>query len=67
MPIAVLGVCFGHSACAQLPMALWRLDRDSNGVRLCEDHLNLWLDMADDDETPEPAELIWLANQKSVA
>lgn len=67
MPAAVLGVCWAHSACANLPVALWRTYADSYGVKLCEDHLNLWLDLADNDEAPEPAELIWLANQKAVA
>lgn len=63
MLTAVLGVCWGHSACTMLPVALWRQVPGINGVKLCEEHLNLWLDMSDDDEAPEPAELIWLSDK----
>lgn len=55
----VIGACHGHHACPYLPVVDYRLPR-GGGVRLCKQHLDLWLDLADDSEAPEPAGLVWL-------
>lgn len=34
---------------------------NGNQIPLCQRHLDIWLDNADDDPTMEPSELAWLA------
>lgn len=58
---AALGTCYADHRCGHLPVAVYRFVND-NQVRLCQDHLNMWLDMADDEEIDEPAGLTWLAS-----
>jgi len=57
---AVHGTCYADHRCPNLPVAMYRFT-NSNTVRLCQFHLDMRLDMADDEEIDEPAELVWLA------
>lgn len=57
----VHGVCKADHRCAYVPVAIYYHYGDSTGDRVCQDHLNLWLDLADDGEIDEPAGLMWLA------
>lgn len=63
MPLAVLGTCCAPR-CSDLPVVDLRDERD-NGWWLCVDHLDTWLDMADDGEIDEPSRLTWLADNKA--
>lgn len=60
MPLAVLGTCC-LQGCGNLPVVDYRT-ANGYGSWLCETHLNMWLDNADDDEQLEPVELVWLAS-----
>lgn len=60
MALALLGICYADHRCANLPVARFIFD-NGNAPQVCHDHLDLWLDMADDGEIDEPAGLTWLA------
>lgn len=69
---AVLGNCYADDRCPRLPVVRWHPPTcgDFGGcdaVRLCQVHLDLWLDTVDDNEKLEPVELTWLADGKAVA
>ncbi len=55
-----LRLCYADHRCAAIPVVVYRFAHDSE-VRLCGEHLDLWLDLADDEEIDEPAGLTWLA------
>lgn len=57
--------CYADHRCTATPMAAYTFV-SGNTVRVCRDHLNLWLDMADDEEIDEPAGLTWLRYPASV-
>ncbi len=62
----VLGACYADHRCAHRPVATYHFT-NGNAVRLCQGHLDMWLDMADDLEIDEPAGLTWLSYPASVA
>lgn len=65
MPLSVLGTCCAQG-CGHPPVVDCRT-ANGYGEWLCEFHLNMWLDNADDDDTLEPVALTWLSCPASVA
>jgi hypothetical protein len=66
VPLALLGVCYADHRCTDLPVARFHFE-NGNAPRLCRRHLDMWLDMADEEEIDEPAGLTWLAENGGVA
>lgn len=50
--------------CPAPAFVLYVCNPSGHSVPLCQRHLDMWLDNADDDPYMEPAELIWLGRQR---
>lgn len=58
----IAGICRADFNCGQLPVVRWHPRHSTNPVDVCQSHLDMWLDIADDNENIEPVKLIRLSD-----